>query len=307
MKKLLLTIMFIGCTAVSGFAQDRERRVGLDDFGTSRGVNVALPKPVAKIALTPAATTKTDKKGDVKSVRKVVVGRPISYQSTVNSMELPTSSGTNYAAKSATKTSGVLGGFSTGDSTIDSYILGACNKHNVDPLLIYAQMHQESSFKLRATSYKGARGLMQLMPATAVRFGVTDIYDPQQNIYAGVKYMRWLLDTFDQDVNLALAGYNAGEGAVMKYGYTIPPYNETQEYVRRISNRYALLRDPNAVRSALPTVVAAPVQAKKTASKGKVSTVSTASLQKPSRPLNIYEKSVSVVRMSDGTMQLVSQ
>ena len=70
---------------------------------------------------------------------------------------------------------------------------------------------------------------MQLMPATARRFGVTEIYNPRQNIEAGVKYMRWLLDTFNGDVALALAGYNAGEGAVMKYGWQIPPYRETHE------------------------------------------------------------------------------
>ena len=121
--------------------------------------------------------------------------------------------------------------------TIDEYILESCRRYKIDPRLIQAQMKQESSFKLRATSDKGARGLMQLMPATAARFGVTDIYDPQQNIDAGVKYMRWLLDTFG-DVRLALAGYNAGEGAVMKYGNRIPPYRETIQYVERIGHTY---------------------------------------------------------------------
>ena len=82
-----------------------------------------------------------------------------------------------------------------------------------------------------------------IMPATARRMGVTDIYDPQQNIEGGVKYMRLLLDMFG-DVNLALAGYNAGEGAVIKYGYQIPPYNETQDYVRRISARYRAIGTP---------------------------------------------------------------
>ena len=82
------------------------------------------------------------------------------------------------------------------------------------------------------------------MPATARRMGVSDIYDPQQNIEGGVKYMRLLLDMFG-DVNLALAGYNAGEGAVIKYGYQIPPYNETQDYVRRISARYRAIGVPN--------------------------------------------------------------
>lgn len=79
-------------------------------------------------------------------------------------------------------------------------------RYSIDPLLIYSQMHPESSFKIHATSHKGPSGLMQLMPATARCFGVTSIYDPKQNIVAGVKYMRWLLDTFRGDVVLALAG-----------------------------------------------------------------------------------------------------
>lgn len=129
-------------------------------------------------------------------------------------------------------------GYSTGDAAVDSFIVDSSKRYRIDPLLIYAQMAQESSFKTRATSYKGASGLMQLMPATARRLGVTNIYDPQQNIEGGVKYMRILLDMFDQDLDLALAGYNAGEGAVIKYGNQIPPYAETQDYVRRISSRY---------------------------------------------------------------------
>jgi soluble lytic murein transglycosylase-like protein len=98
-------------------------------------------------------------------------------------------------------------------------------------------MHQESSFKLRAISPKGARGLMQLMPGTAVRFGVTNIFDPQQNIEGGSRYLKFLLDRFDGDLSLTLAGYNAGEGAVDKYD-GVPPYNETQNYVKIISQRY---------------------------------------------------------------------
>ena len=131
-----------------------------------------------------------------------------------------------------------LKGYSTGDDLVDAYIVDSSRRYDIDPLLIYSQMGQESSFKPRATSNKGASGLMQLMPATARRLGVTNIYDPQQNIEGGVKYMRMLLDMFSGDVNLALAGYNAGEAAVMKYGYQIPPYAETQDYVRRISARY---------------------------------------------------------------------
>ncbi len=138
-----------------------------------------------------------------------------------------------------------LEGLSTGNLTVDGYIEEFSTLYNVDPLLIYAQMSQESAFKGRATSNKGASGFMQLMPDTARRFGVTNIYNPKQNIKAGVKYMRWLLDKFGGDMRLALAGYNAGEGAVMKYGNQIPPYRETQNYVTRIMSHYDLLSNPN--------------------------------------------------------------
>jgi lysozyme len=129
------------------------------------------------------------------------------------------------------------------------------------------------------------------MPGTAIRFGVTNIYDPKQNIDAGVKYMRWLLNTFNQDVSLALAGYNAGEGAVMKYGYQIPPYNETQEYVRRISARYNSIRNPTAVR-----VIK------------KATSLEIAKLEKKApAPLSVYEPNALAVRLPDGRMRLVNQ
>jgi len=178
-----------------------------------------------------------------------------------------------------------LGGFTTGNSDVDSYIVESGKRNSVDPLLLYSIMHQESSFKPRAMSYKGARGLMQLMPGTASRFGVGNIWDPKQNIEGGARYMRFLLDMFDGDVRLALAGYNAGEGAVMKYGNQIPPYSETREYVRRIGNRYSMIRDPEAVAkaSSLPAD------------------------QKDPTPLSVYERSVFMARLPDGRIQLVSQ
>ncbi len=184
-----------------------------------------------------------------------------------------------------------LGGYTTGNSTIDSLIVESGRRNSVDPLLLYSIMHQESTFKPKAMSHKGARGLMQLMPGTAARFGVTSIWDPKQNIEGGTRYMRWLLNKFDGNVNLALAGYNAGEGAVMKYGNRIPPYSETQEYVRRISKRYALIRDPYAasLANSVPRDEVAAVQ------------------NKQSAPLSIYEPSVFSVRLPDGRLQLVSQ
>ena len=182
-----------------------------------------------------------------------------------------------------------LGGFTTGNSSVDTFIVESGQRNSVDPLLLYSIMHQESSFKARALSHKGARGLMQLMPFTASRFGVTNIWDPKQNIEGGARYMRFLLDLFGGDVRLALAGYNAGEGAVMKYGYNVPPYNETQEYVRRIGRRYSLIRDPQA------------------AARANLLPKSPVAEQKDSKPLNMYERSVYMAKLPDGRLQLVSQ
>ena len=128
--------------------------------------------------------------------------------------------------------------WSTGSSRIDNLIRYYGGQYGVDPYLIYCTMSQESSFGVGATSPKGAQGLMQLMPGTAARYGVTNPYDVGQNIKGGTRYLKDLLKMFNGRVDLALAGYNAGEGAVMKYGNTIPPYDETRNYVRLILKRY---------------------------------------------------------------------
>jgi hypothetical protein len=137
--------------------------------------------------------------------------------------------------------------YSTGNEEIDRLVLSSASRYGIDPHLIFAVMRQESSFNPRAVSYKGARGLMQLMPATAARLGVREIHDPAQNIDGGARYLRFLLDTFDGNVELALAGYNAGEGAVARYGYRVPPYRETINYVQRISAHYQRLKGGYAV------------------------------------------------------------
>lgn len=126
----------------------------------------------------------------------------------------------------------------TGNPKYDEYIKQAAARNGIDPNLIVAVMRQESGFNSRALSYKGASGLMQLMPGTARRFGVTNIYDPQQNIEGGARYLRFLLDQFNGDIQLVLAGYNAGENAVVNSGYRVPRYRETQAYVKSISARY---------------------------------------------------------------------
>ena len=127
-----------------------------------------------------------------------------------------------------------------GGSGISRVILASARQHRLDPLLVRAVVLTESAGRPRARSPKGARGLMQLMPATAARFGVADLDDPAQNIDGGARYLRWLLDRFGGNVTLALAGYNAGEGAVDRYG-GIPPYRETHHYVRRVRATHAAL------------------------------------------------------------------
>ena len=130
--------------------------------------------------------------------------------------------------------------WSTGNARIDNLIRYYGNQYGVDPFLIYCTMSQESSFTSSATSPKGAMGLMQLMPGTAARYGVTNPYDVGQSIMGGTRYLKDLLKMFNGRVDLALAGYNAGEGAVMKFGNTIPPYEETRNYVKLILKRYAV-------------------------------------------------------------------
>jgi soluble lytic murein transglycosylase-like protein len=129
-------------------------------------------------------------------------------------------------------------GWSTGNGRIDSLIRYYGNQYSVDPYLIYCLMSQESRFTSTATSPRGAQGLMQLMPGTAARYGVTNPYDVAQSIMGGTRYLKDLLRMFNGRVDLALAGYNAGENAVIKYGYNVPPYDETRNYVRLITARY---------------------------------------------------------------------
>lgn len=118
-------------------------------------------------------------------------------------------------------------------------------QYRLDPALMHAVISAESSYNPWAVSPKGAMGLMQLMPGTAERFGVNNPYDPIANMHGGARYLRWLLDQFN-DPRLAVAAYNAGEGAVQKYGNQVPPYQETQTYVVRVLDFYQQYRQNGA-------------------------------------------------------------
>lgn len=288
MKKILLIVPALFCLAISSFGQKT-----FDNFDRSQGVQVFLPAAT----LVSAPVSKKTKRGRGTKFQVVVEDKLVkkTAQSTrtaavTDGLSLRESPIVPGGFKLPTVSAAGLKGFTTGNVLHDAYIVESSRRYNLDPLLIYSQMHQESSFKIRATSHKGASGLMQLMPATARRFGVTSIYDPKQNIDAGVKYMRWLLDTFNGDVVLALAGYNAGEGAVMKYGWNVPPYRETQEYVRRITARYGAISDGRYTQTART-----------------IGGRSANLVQRETRPLTVYEPAVLAVRTSDGKMMLMNQ
>ncbi len=120
---------------------------------------------------------------------------------------------------------------------LDAYaaeVRAAAAEHGVEEAVVRAVIHAESAFRPNAVSHAGAQGLMQLIPATAERFGVTDVFDPAQNIRGGVQYLAWLLKRYQGNLTLAAAGYNAGEGAVDRHG-GVPPYAETQRYVERVA------------------------------------------------------------------------
>jgi soluble lytic murein transglycosylase-like protein len=130
-----------------------------------------------------------------------------------------------------------LGWMSVDRDGVEKFVKEAAERHKVDPALVRAVIEAESGWNPRAYSRKGAGGLMQLIPTTAQRFGAYDVFNPEQNIDAGVKYLRTLLERYNGNLDLALAAYNAGEGAVDR-AHGVPSYRETRNYIQKVQNAY---------------------------------------------------------------------
>lgn len=193
---------------------------------------------------------------DVKMVDLVVVSEPLKVSGVpVETAGRPAPRGRKLVKLASAQ-------WKSGKSELRDAIFMEAARYNIDPYLVFALVEQESGGRLGAVSPKNARGPMQLMPGTAARFGVRNPHDAKESVRGGVAYLVWLLDRFNGNVSLALAGYNAGEGAVEAYleGKTIvlrggkvingraiqtggiPPYAETENYVRRIAEKYRLIR-----------------------------------------------------------------
>lgn len=269
--RLYTILAAIVLTALAGPAHAQQSSMAFDVNGT-RDVSTAARTPVMTVhetqiavrqkAEAPAATDtpkpkEAGKKAVAKPTAQAAAGESETPASAPRPLVLP-------GAQAAGQTTVPAGVDSTGDAKLDEMIRLSAERNGIDPNLIVAVMRQESGFKSRARSYKGAMGLMQLMPGTARRFGVTNPYDPAQSIEGGARYLRFLLDTFDGDIKLVLAGYNAGEGAVFKYGNQVPRYRETQNYVRSITARYNSTRGraSSAAKTIASAAPAAPEAAK---------------------------------------------
>lgn len=204
------------------------RFISLFLLGSTTAISfMALPTHAGQVYMykdSKGSTLLTNKKSSDQSLQRI----KITYYADSNIH--------NYSNWGSSESS-VLPSYSKNKNAFDHIIRQAASTHGVSEGLIKAVMHTESGFNTNARSPVGAQGLMQLMPATARRFNVSNAYDPHQNIMAGAKYLAWLLERFNGNTSLALAGYNAGEGNVSKYG-GIPPFRETQDYVRRVNSRF---------------------------------------------------------------------
>jgi len=258
MKLLISLTVFATLVAGAGEAQAQEARMSIsaDSMADTsqlirtptmivHEIAISVQKPVPEPA---RASASASKKGNAKALPSLAAAASQGAIVVQPPIFMPGSSSPGVPSEMNT----------TGNPKYDQLIAQSAARNGIDPNLMIAVMRQESGFNPRARSYKGATGLMQLMPATAARFGVTSIYDVAQNIEGGAKYLRFLLDTFNGNVELALAGYNAGEHAVMNSGYRVPRYRETQNYVKSISARYDRVRNRAAGSPRIAAAAVAP-------------------------------------------------
>lgn len=256
MKKYLLLRWVLLFVLVVGFgqavlAQEGEenqpakpaRVMTNDDFGSPRPATPApppapAPQPAKKTETVAVATPEEAKPKEEEVVETPRPQAVMSVSRDANGNWVMTSSFVAGESKTNAARSFSALTVSTGKPELDQLIQEAGQKHGVDPRLILEVMRQESGFKQYATSPAGAKGLMQFIRGTWVRYGVTNPYDPKQSIEAGARYLRDLLDMFNGNVELALAGYNAGEHRVIRNGYRVPQIRETQNYVKNITYRY---------------------------------------------------------------------
>jgi soluble lytic murein transglycosylase len=214
MRKVGCVALLAGCASVvPAYSQGVYSYV--DGSGVKTLTNIPPQGPVQQLQLSPSALATLASLASLASID-------------------PRSSLAGGAGKSSARTSRY-------DPIIEKY----ASQYQLDPSLIRSIITAESNFNERAVSRKGARGLMQLMPATAARHGVRDIYDPEENIRGGATHMRQLLDRFNNDLSLSLAAYNAGENLVERTG-RIPNIRETQEYVKNVTSRYRKSQAPQA-------------------------------------------------------------
>jgi len=141
------------------------------------------------------------------------------------------------------------------EGTVQRIVEETAQKYNMDPLLVNSVIQVESGYNPKALSPKGAQGLMQLIPSTARRFGVRNVYDVRENVEGGVRYLKYLSSLFPNDLRLTLAAYNAGEASVWKYGNNVPPYAETVQYVYSVGEKYGKARRAAAAQKPAKPVI----------------------------------------------------
>lgn len=229
------------CTAVAQYTKQPAAK--WQPVAAASAASISPLTPAASQAAVPSASTSTSQTRGARRVSGRVYTYKVNgttYASTTPPRGVAASSlrSIPYSYMEACFACGAKPGLNFGTirlntTAFQAEIAEASRIHGVDPAIIRAIIHAESAYNPKALSRVGAQGLMQLMPATARRFGVTNSFDPRQNIHGGVQYLAWLLKRFKGDLTLASAGYNAGEGAVDKYK-GVPPYSETRRYVERV-------------------------------------------------------------------------